>query len=75
MASPWGEYYEELEEALKNAVIHPSSKETTREFMIDKNGEVVRGGMQTETTSEPNPSPAAILKLLGDRIGGPQDYC
>ena len=70
-----GEQYDELENVVYNASIGGDMsviQEIQTEEYRDSKGHVHRG---QRTKKSNDPDIALALKLLDQRIGGPQDYC
>lgn len=74
--NPSGQFRDkELEDALRKAAIGGEYREMRRETVRDKDGNVIRGGKALQVVKEIPPDASLLKEMLGDRIGGPQDYC
>lgn len=65
--------YDKLQEALMKAAIGEEHTTSSMTESTDENGRKRVSKQMTKKSAEPNPS--LILKMMGERIGGPQDYC
>lgn len=66
---------QELVNALRKAALGGEYKEIRRDTVRDREGKIVKGGKATQITKTLPPDPALIKELLGEKIGGPQDWC
>ena len=63
-----------LKAALMEAAVGGSYEETVTSVEVDERQER-KGGTVVSTERSLPPNPELIMKMLGEGIGGPQDYC